>query len=600
MRRRLDDPAPGDGRTSAWLAVAVAFVGAGAVALAPLLGAVRSDTGDLTRIAAAGLWSGVFVLAIPLAAAFALVWRARALAGALLAGAGAVALGSVVSDTQLFADALDANRFELFLPADASVVEPAAGSVAVLAGHALLVVAAVAGIVVVQRCSLADGYGTARDPDQVDRPTGGRIGFGLAACVVLAGVAVAGGLVGPAFDSHDPVILASAVLSADTAMAAGAAVTAAALLVVIAAALASIEPTVAAGALAGAAVALLGVVGTRWVAALSAGDRIGVGTGTVWAAAGALALALLAAAIPVAVRLRDRVPAPAAEAAPLPSPSPADGDVAHRRRGRLHALAGAAGIVSGVLAAVGALLPQLTVPAGVEAPALVGTRVVLVAATVVVASIPLLLSELAAPARPVLAVVWLAIPLSVVPVTYSVLVAADLPDVTIAAGALVLWASSVGAVATGILAWLAGSAERDELDTSEERPVDRTVAWLAGAGALAAALGAALPLHSGTTAAGSSFHATSFADLPWSPDAWGHVVACVTYAVVAVVAAHARGPRGGALLFGAATLLVVQIAASPLTRTVLVESSVGPGVVASAVGLLLIVAAATVATRSSR
>ncbi|NLU82561.1 hypothetical protein [Rhodococcus sp. HNM0569] len=605
VRARLDDPEPRDYRSLAVVGVSVAVVGAIATALAPVLGAV--DDGSVTVVVAAAVWSAVVALTIPALSGIALASGRGEAAGALLAGAGAVSLGLAVLDVQLFSRALDANRFELFRPHTATELSAAAGAYAVVAGHALGVAAGLIGLVVVHRASLGDGYDDARSAELAGRASGGRVGRPLASVVVLAALVVAGALFAPPFASHDPVVLVPAALSADLPVAAGTAVVAVALVVAVAAALASISPVVGSATVVGAGLAALELAGARLVAGVAAGDGVEVGAGTVWATAGAAVLVCAGLAMPFADRARDGAASRRAE--PEESDGAADRQTAAEVRRaadaaawarvhRAHALAGACGIASGALAIGGTFLPLLTVPSGMSVPQILGERVVLVAGAVLaVAGVLLVLSEFARAVRPAVAVLWVSVPASVAAVSQSVMRATDLPGISIGLGAIVLWVACALAAATGLLVAAAGGLEREEVDTSEAVTPYRPFAVVGGLGAVVAVLGFALPLVRGTDARGRDYRSTSFADLPWNIDAWGHVLLAASVAIAVLVAVRSRRARAVALSAGCAAVLVVYLASWPLTRGVVPESTMGPGVVVSGTGLLLLAAATALATR---
>ncbi|SDH19529.1 hypothetical protein SAMN05444695_101406 [Rhodococcus triatomae] len=614
------DPArPGAG---AVVAAVLALVGGVAVAVGPLSGVVRANAPGaetLSAVPPAAVWAGVFALLVPVLAAGALLVRATAVSGALLAGGGAIAVGMAIQDLQLWTGALDANRFELFRPDTAAPLDAGAGAYLVLGGHVLAAVAGLAGLFVVQRAALSDGYGGARSAERDGRATGARVGVLPAALVVLAAAGVAASLFAPTYSSDDPVILVPTVLAADAATAAGAAAVSAALLVVVASALASISPPVAAGALVGAATAVLGLVGARFVGGVAAGDRIEPGSGTVWGTACAAVLLVTAVAIPVVDRIRDERSrraldeigreheARSGDAARV-SPSGkgvakaavrAEAEAARSRRIRWHVSAGVGALGAAALAALGAFLPVLELADGLPEPQILAVRTVPVAALVVaVTAVWLLLSEFAAAVRPVVAVVWAGIPVTVAAVTQPVLLAADVPGVSIGPGAVVLWLGALAAAGSAVLVWFAGSAEREDVDTSARRSPNPILATVGGAAAIAAVAGVAFPLFHGTDRRGTEHAATSFAGLPWDIDSWGHVLFAAVVVIAVAVASCSRPPRAAALFAGVALLSGVHLAAFPLTRGVLDQVEVGPGALATAVGIVLSLVATALAVRS--
>ncbi|MBC2642836.1 MULTISPECIES: hypothetical protein [unclassified Rhodococcus (in: high G+C Gram-positive bacteria)] len=619
----LEEPDPARARRGCIVAVVLGLVGGLGVASAPVLQAVRSVDGTAapSGIGSAALCAAVFAVAAPVIAVLAVVARRTAVAGAVLAGAGAVSIGAAVLDTQLWTDAIDANRLELFRPATAAELAAGSGAYAALAGHVLVAAAGLLGMVTVHRMSLTDGYGDARSSEQVGRATGARVGFLPSAVAVAAAVVLVGALFAPAFVSEDPVVLVQTVVESDLAASAGAGLVAAAILIVVASALASISPPVASGALVGAGLCALGVVGTRLVAGLAAGERIQPGPGAVWGTVGAGVLVVVGFFLPMIDRARDariaKTLAATSPSAPAPgvpgkagavTPSAkgvakaalrAEAAAARARIARWHVAAGIAGIVTTVLAAAGALLPVLDTPAGIARPDVYATRVVLVAALVlVVGCVWLLLSEFASAVRPAVGVLWVTIPFSVAAVSQSVVLATDVPGIGAGVGAVLLWGAAVTAGITGVLTWFAGSAEREEIDTSEEPSTSIAVLAVGGLGAVAAVAGLGLPLFHGTDARGDEYAPASFAEVPWNLDVWGRVLLGVAVVLAVIVASRSRPARAVALLVGSAVAVGVYVLSWPLTAARVTNPAVGAGVVPATVGIVLITAAAALTTRS--
>ncbi|QSE89610.1 hypothetical protein JWS13_13720 [Rhodococcus pseudokoreensis] len=617
----VDEPDPVRARRGTVLAVVLGIVGGLGVASAPVLQAVRAVDGAAapSAIGAAAVWAAVFAVAAPVLAVPAVLARRTAVAGALLAGAGAVSVGAAVLDTQLWSDAIDANRLELFRPDTAAELAAGTGAYAALAGHTLIAFAGLLGMVAVHRASLMDGYGDARSAEQVGRATGARIGFLPSAVAVAAAVVLVGALFAPAFVSEDPVILVPTVVESDLAASAGAGILAASVLIVVASALASISPPVASGALVGAGLAALGVVGTRLVAGLAAGERIQPGPGAVWGTVGAGLLVLVGVCIPMIDRTRDgrilktlaaspSAPAqggPAKPGAVTPSAKGvakaalrAEAAAARARIARWHVAAGVTGIVTALLAAAGALLPVLDIPGDTARPDVYATRVVLVAALVlVVGCVWLLLSEFASAVRPAVGVLWVTIPYSVAAVSQSVVLATDVPGIGAGIGAVLLWCAAVTAGVTGVLTWFAGSAEREEIDTSEEPSTSIAVLAVGGLGAVAAFAGLGLPLFHGTDARGDEYAPASFAEVPWNLDVWGRVLLGVAVVLAVIVASRARPARAVALLLGSAVAVGVYLVSWPLTVARVTDPEMGAGVVPATVGIVLIAAAAALTAR---
>ncbi|MFE3293745.1 hypothetical protein [Rhodococcus sp. NPDC059234] len=590
-------------------AVAVGLCGAVLVALAGPIGVVRPEVGSAVLAAAV---VAVFCAAVAPVAGLVVVRRAPAVAGALTAGAGSVALGLLVLDLQLWADPVDANRLELFRPLTAAHLTAGPGASTMLAGHALGVLAGLLGLLTVARASHEDGYGHSDYPDHDDASVARRVGAGLSAVTALAALVFAVASLAEPLRSSDPVLLVHPLLGSPPATAIGTALVAVAVLVVVAAALVSIAPGVAAGALVGAGTAALGLSGAQLAAGVTAGDGVGLAPGPVAASVAAAVLVLVGASIPAvaAARARRGIAAltsglgdvgssvsTAGNSAPSKAKALAAAEAAARARvDRWHRYAGLAGIAAGLLAAVGALLPALSVPDGLPQPQILATRVVLVAgAVLVVVSVWLLLSEFAALVRPAAGVLWAALVAAVAGVLQSVVVASDLPGVGPGAGAWVLGLAAVAAAGTGLLAWCAGSAEREGIDTSVDVPPRRPVLVVGVPAAAVAVVALALPLYRG-----AGFGPDSVAHWPWGWDMWGRALLAVVVAVAVSVAAKARPARAAAGLLGAAGAMGVYLIGWPLTSGRVIDPVMGPGAVAAILGVVLLTATAVVAVRDDR
>ncbi|NLE79312.1 MAG: hypothetical protein GX610_06950 [Rhodococcus sp.] len=622
-----DDPGRAFGGGAA--AVIVALAGAVAVAAAPLLGGVTSTAdGEWASGSSPGaVWAAVCVIAPALLALVSLLARRVAVAGAVLAGSGVVALGAAVIDAQLWTDAVDANRLELFRPETAVDLVAGPGAYLVLAGHLTMALAGLLGIFTVHRASLADGYGGARSSEQVGRPTGARIGFAASALVAMAAVVFGGALFAPALISSDPMVLVPTVLDADVTASTGAGILAAAVLLVVASALASIAPPVAGAGIVGAGFAALGVVGTRFVSALTAGDRIEPGIGSVVGTIAAAILVLAGVAVVPVDRVRDRrilrdlggssgLAASDADGAATPPtkkgavhPSAkgvakaamrAEAAAAAQRRTRWHMATGIVGVTVGVLAACGALLPALDLDEATDTASLqvYATRLVLVAGVLlVVSSVWLLFSEFAAAVRPVVGVVWTAIPFAAIGVTASVVTAGEVPGVGIGIGALLAWVAAVGAVGVGAFAGFAGSAEREEIDESEGQVVHKPVLFVGGLGALIVVVGLALPLYAGVDVRGDEYVSVTLVDYSRGLEWWGPAMLVIVTLVSVGVAVGSRPMRSAATLVGSMAVLVVYLAGWPLTSARVEQVQPGMGFYTVGLGIVLIGAAAILTVR---
>ncbi|EME61807.1 hypothetical protein G352_18417 [Rhodococcus ruber BKS 20-38] len=553
-------------------ALVLAALGATAVAVAPLLPVVGADAGPIGAASgAAALVSAVAALAVPVGAV-SLARRRGPLsavrAAALLSGAGFVALGAALLDVALFTDALDADRLELFRPVTAAGLSAGPGAGVVLAGHLASVVAGVLGAVAVRQLEAA------RLPVE-ERPVGARAATPVAAGVAVAALVTAGALLAPPFVSNDPVLLGSGVLDATAAAALGALV--AAVAVVLAATWALVTPSSAAatGVLAGAGLGALAVLGPRLAAGLT-GARLAPSPGVAVGVLAAVLLVASAVALPRLVARSDRA-APRLRRAVPPAPA------------KRHRQAGVAGIVTGIVATVGSLLPVLSVPAGATAPELPAARMLFAAGLLVLAlSFWLLLSEFAAPLRPAVAVPAAGVVAAAGAVLQSWVLAAGLPGVGAGPGTWLAGAAIPGAAVTGVLVVLAGAAERDGIDTSVERTAGPVTRAVGAAAALTAGVGVLLPLQPG---------AGSVLSYPWGYDVWGRAVLAVAVVAAVLVAGRARPARGTALLLGAAASVALYAASWALVRTSEQEPVNGVLTLPAILGVVLLLAAAWLTIR---
>lgn len=575
------------------VAVAASAVGALLVAVSPALTVARAAAGESPGpIGTAAFIATVAAFAAPLLAAIAVFRRQWEWSGGILAGAGLMSIGFVLLDTDLFRDAINANRFELFRPETAASLTPGAGAYCVLAGHTLGVIAGVLGMIVAARAAMLDGYGQSddghsNDTESAGRATAVRAGAVASSLVAATAVVVVVMLFRTAWNSVDPVIVAGpAIEAAWTALAAALALSAA-IGIVVAAALASSSTLVAGGAIVGAACALFGLVGSRFVAGV-ADEGLEPTPATTTAAVAALVLLVAGAGLPALVAYRER--------------RALTRDAAERRFGdlvagvpsvgRWHAIAGSAGIGTAVLVGVGALLPILSVPAGRVAPDVLATRIALVAAVVLlVASVWLLLSEFAVTVRPAVGVLCGAVVMAAAALLHATVEGQQVSDVGVGPGSILISIGVFAAASTGLLTWIAGSSEREDIDLSAESETDRR---LLVAGAVAAAMSVValgVPLYTGPNAS-----ATSFA-LPWGWDAWGQALFGIVVVATVIVAARSRPARAAALLVGAAIGMGIYLAGWPLTIGRIAGASVGFGVPMATMAVLLLASTAFLAVR---
>ena len=587
---RADDPSP---TPRVALAVVLALIAAVATVAAQLIGVVRSVDGSPVGGGAmvAAILAGAVPVVVVIAAAVGVAGKRVEFAAALLAGYGAVALGVTLLDVALLSDPIDANRLELFRPLSAAMLDATPGAYVLLVGHAVSVLAGVAGWSAVHRAGLGDGYGHSVYSEHVGRAAAARVGPLLAALLGAFGVLAAVAAFASLYRSSDPVVIVTAVVESSVFVAVGSGVVGIAALVVAASALAALSPQVASGASVGAGLGVLGFAGVGLLAGLGTGDRVDAGLGAYLGTVAGLGLLVCGAVLAPVAAARDRRALESAQQRATGARGVRG--VAGPGTTRWHAAAGTAGILSGVLLVVGSLLPILETDSGIAAPQILATRVVLVAGFVMIlGSVPLLFSEFASTARPFVSMFWLGAVAAAAAVLQSVVLAEDVEGVSTGVGALAIIAGVVVAVTTGLLALFAGSAERDDVDTSQDAATDGVVLGTALFGAVLLAVGLALPLYRG-----SDLTAATVTEFPWGWDTWGQMLLAVGVLVAAVVAARARPTRGNVLLGGAAVAGIVHLASWPLTSARATDPEMGPGVVPSVVGIVVLAVAAALSAR---
>ena len=587
---RADDPSP---TPRVALAVVLALIAAVAAVTAQLIGVVRSVDGSPVGdgAAMAAILAGAVPVVVVIGAAVGVAGRRVELAAALLAGYGAVALGFTLLDVALLSDPIDANRLELFRPLSAATLDATAGAYVLLVGHAVSVLAGVAGWSAVHRAGLGDGYGQSVYSEHVGRAAAGRVGPLLAALLGAFGVLAAVAAFASLYRSSDPVVIVTAVVESPVFVAVGSGVVGVAALVVAAAALAALSPQVASGASVGAGLGVLGFAGVALLAGLGTGDRVDAGLGAYLGTVAGLGLLICGAVLAPVAAARDRRALERAQQRETGARGVRG--VAGPGTTRWHAAAGIAGVLSGVLFVVGSLLPILETDSGIAVPQILATRVVLVAGFVMIlGSVPLLFSEFASAARPFVSVFWLGAVAAAAAVLQSVVLAEDVEGVSTGVGALAIIAGVVAAVATGLLALFAGSAERDDVDTSADAGTDGPLLGSALLGSGLLAIGLALPLYRG-----SDLTAATVTEFPWGWDTWGQMLLAAGVVVAAVVAARARPARGSVLLGGAAVGGIVHLSSWPLTSARATDPEMGPGVVPSVIGIVVLGVAAALSAR---
>ncbi len=522
--------------TKVRLAFGLAAAGALSSAVGPAIAVV-----DGSAPPAYTSWPLLAVLALlPVGvSAFFLARGAPTTAAAALVPAGVFAIGGFLVDLQILKDPVVVSRPELFRPDSLTAPTPTSGGWLLLAGHVLTLAA---GILAAARTE-PEGGGAER--------------FGLPA---TAGVVAAVGLVIAPYSSSDAFIPAGSPLDAPLLPLVGG------LLIVLAA------PLVA-------------------VLAASSGDREARRGGLLGIAAVLIALSVPNLVTALAVDKVDTTPGPflvlaAAVALVWSTTDKKEHDdlelPGHRR---LHLIAAALGIATGICAALGAFTDHLHVPAGVTAPTDYAARLLWPAAIVVT------LLSLLPKARPAFAAATATVPLAAGLALDAAFNATRIPSVEPAAGVWFTALAVVLAVAAAITAALSGAVERDEEGATRTSPSLPLIATNLTAALLA--LGAfgmpvlRAPDYTPITAFGLRV------------GSWGLLIALLAVLTATGLALISRPGRGAALLLGAACVTATRALEYPLTESRATETVPGPGLwLALATTLVLLIAAAIRTTRA--
>lgn len=567
--------------------------------------------------AAAGWLIALALLPIAVAAAAAGTGR-RSLAAGVLAGAALLAPGRAVLDLQFAVDASTAVRPALYLAEDLSTPPPAAGLWLLLAGQAAAVLAG--GLAVraagMRAAPVPAGAPGGVRPDAPDTSGGGPPGGGalrgsrFAVALSAAVLAACGTLMAP-FASSDAYLPAGSAFEAPPVALTGHLVVAGALPLGTALLLTSALPVAfRRGGLVGTALAVAGLV----VPDLLAGRSL-AGTeptaGPVLALVAAAGLAAVAA-FPGGGAAGTGTAGSAGTGTPGPGTDTGAREVAVPGRRRLEVATGAAAVFTGVAAVVGALSPTVTTPAPLPTPESPARWLLLVAGVLtVLPALALFVRRTAAPVRPVLSCVWVAVPLAGAPVLETASTAAEAGSA--APGPGVVWTSlaTAAALVTACASVVAGLLEREEArDATDAGPPDPQVGAEPGRSRLTAAgtrmvvpMGVALVL----TAAAFFTPAVVAPDYV-EPTLWpepsaplaGLMVARATVFGALVLAPVCRPARAAALLTGVACVLGLRAAAPLLLGLQLDDAGPGPGAWSASVAVPVVAWAAWLAVSARR
>ncbi|GLY52340.1 hypothetical protein [Lentzea sp. NBRC 102530] len=557
-RTELDNQTPAAARLrTSW---ALAAAGALLLALGPLLGVVDGAEPAFTS------WPLLALLALaPPVVAGVLLMRGRPfVAAGLIAATGVFAVGRLLSDAQVFLDAMDVARPELFRPVTLVAVTPALGVWLLIAGHLLTIAAG------------ALSAGRAGMPaDESEPPT-------LVAVPVFFALVAAVGLLGKPFVSNDPFQLDRSPWDLPAVGLVGGLLIAVAVPLATALAASSPDPDTREGGTLGVSLSLLAVV----VPPLAAGtfaQGLGITAGSV----SAFTAALLLPAVPLLGRTarlkqgkRDATRDPE-----LPTPK------------RMHVTAGVFAVLAATAMLVGAFLPQLTLSTGGPAPDLASVSLLWVAGLAFgVLGLLLFVPAVAATVRPALFGAFLAMQLAAAGITKVVTAASQLGVAQPGAG---FWLMVVE-VPLGLLALtctgLAAAVERENAGEvkKEQVPVAELGAILLAG--LFAAGAFVLP-----TLRGDKY--TSPTLLPDNdPAASWTMLLCLTLLIITLVTAfRSRPARGAASLAGLALLMGVRALELPLTGDQVEGAVVAPGTwLALASIAALLAAAGLMGSRANR
>ncbi|WP_338889964.1 hypothetical protein [Rhodococcus sovatensis] len=560
-----------------------ALIALASLALAPV-GAAQG-VGPETGVVVGAVVAVAPVVAVAILAILTVIAR-PALAGALTAGYGAISVGLVLLDLGLVSSPIDANRLELFRPTTAEALEPELGAYGLIAAHALAVVGGVLGLVAVGRASFDDGYGHSPRAELTGRSSAVRIGATLSVIAVVASLVAAAAMWTPPYVSTDSIVLVRAVVESPLTTALGSGALALAVVIVVAAALASISPPVAAGAVLAAGLGIVGIFGSRGVAGSASGPGVDASAGSWIGAVGGIVLTVVGVlALPISA-VRDRrgdAGGTTGRDRKLQDPSSSM---------RWHVVAGMSGVAGGVLLSAAGFLPILDVPDGMPNPTILATRTALIAGfLLVIASVPMFFSLFAGTVRPALGIIAVAAIMASTGVLQSVVLAADIDGIGLGIGGIATALGATAAAVCGLGVLLAGSSERDDVDTSDMRTDGNvgSVAWLGG---IVSAVALGLPLYRGVDTS-----AASFAEFPWGWDAWGQAAMAVTVVVAVLLASRSRPARGTALLVGCAVAMVVYVLGWPLTQARVLDPAIGAGSFVGALGCVILAVAAALSAR---
>lgn len=494
-------------------------------------------------------------------------------AGGVLVATALFAPGRAIADAQLAVDGSVASRPELAMPTSLMPLHGSTGLWLILAGHALTLVA---GLLAIGQAGLADQAARAVGPP----PPGAH--QGPVVVVLLAGVAAAIGLVVMPFTSDDPYLLARGVLDSPPWAMVGGLFMAVAAPLAATIAVTTVDVASTRGWLLGCASVVVAIATPRLVAG-SVTPNLHPSWGPV------LALVAAAGLIALAVFARHARPV---ESGPRSDDLGQAGELRLPGRDRLHAAAGALGLLAGACTLIATFTDLFVVPAELPHPPSAAGRLLVPAAILVgVLSATMLVPRWAPTVRPTFVVALAAVPLTGASAVDAALTAAQIDGITLGLGTPAIGVAMLLALAAACCGGLAGGVEREDVDLTAVSPRSEVMVPALAAALLAfGAFGLPVLRADGYTIAGlwSDFRVAS----------WGLLTGLVVVLVATALAPLSRPPRACASLLGAAGVVVVRLLELPLTHAVVPEVAAGPGEWLALACVVALIAGAITARRS--
>jgi hypothetical protein len=490
-----------------------------------------------------------------------------------LLAAALFAPGRALADAQLAIEGSATARPEFAMPSSLEHLHGAVGLWLLLAGHVLTLVAGVLATGVGDIGDSGDRAGE-RTPGSYQGPVLLALGLGALAAI---------GLVAAPFTSSSPFLLARGVLDLPPAALVGGLLIAVAVPLAATIAVTSTDRSAAKGWLLGAAAVVLAVALPKLVSGLAV-----TGLGPEW---GPYAAVVAAALLVVFGLVSDRAIADDPDTVTATEPA----DLNLPGQSRLHLATGIAGLLAAGAALVGADTALFVLPPNLpHTTDLAGRLLIPAAALIGVLAIGMLVPRWASAVRPAFAIGWIAVLIAGTEAIDTALTANTLDGVGIGPGFLASCVAMVAALAGACCAGLAGGVERDDVDLTEIERQPLYVLGPAVAGALLAigAFGLPVVTAAGYTPPGVWSHFT-FAS-------WGLVLGVVAVVAAAALAPMCRPERGAALLFGAAGVVLVRVLTFPLNRSMVPNSSTGPGFLLALAALAVLLIAGVLSSSRVR